>query len=630
MKSSFKFVLAIAVAAIAVSVCGVVGVMIYRTTPEYSLSQAEKYITGYNYRKAIPQLEKYLLEVPTDEDGWIKLAETYNFLGKPEMAKNALMRASNSTDSEKIARKLTELDTTGTIVPTEIPVAPVTAEEDDGTPEDVPETEAEKAARMLENVVNNGAEPDMAMMKKITELSICINGEKYIVYDDERVDLNINKQVPDISFMKYCSETEVLNLSVNSIDDISPLINLVKLKRLKLSYNRISDVTPLTRLTNLELLWLEGNNISDISPIAGLKNLKELNVSKNKIRDISVLAELKGLFVLAIGNNPVEDYSCLNELPALQVKDIEIPQTTTVADTYYVPPTTTAPEATEEIHGYSASEIAKMLEKHINDGKTLDKDMCAEITGFKASNTDSKKCVVYCSGDSAEFSLDDVLSDISFIKHFTNITELNLSNNDIVDISPLKNLKKLTALNIEENQILSISALGDLTNLKDLRMGGNSVTKLAPLKSLVNLTRLEIKDCGRITDISVTGNLTKLKRLVITGGDISDISVVKKLKKLQHLNLSSNRISDISSLSKLTNLEYLNLGGNVIVDITSIESLTGLTELDLSYNGLSSVSSLKKFKNLKTLNIVHNNINRSYITTLKQALPNCKIYTDYD
>ena len=64
---------------------------------------------------------------------------------------------------------------------------------------------------------------------------------------------------------------------------------------------------------------------------------------------------------------------------------------------------------------------------------------------------------------------------------------------------------------------------------------------------------------NRIVDISPLRNLTKLRVLVIDGGD--------------------GRISDLSPLSKLTNLKDLDIGNCKISDLSSLEGLTQLRDL---------------------------------------------------
>ncbi|MCL1832108.1 MAG: leucine-rich repeat domain-containing protein [Oscillospiraceae bacterium] len=114
----------------------------------------------------------------------------------------------------------------------------------------------------------------------------------------------------------------------------------------------------------------------------------------------------------------------------------------------------------------------------------------------------------------------------------TNVTSLQLGNNQISDLTPLVKLTSMQMLDLDGNDIVDISSLSSLTNLGYLRLGHNQVTDLSPLINLPNLG---------------TG----------FGG----------------LSLNNNQITDISPLASITNLRWLNLEGNQITDLTPLENL---------------------------------------------------------
>ena len=95
-----------------------------------------------------------------------------------------------------------------------------------------------------------------------------------------------------------------LNLSNNSITDISPLSGLMGLRILTLDYNLIRDISALSGLTSLTTLQLFGTSITDISPLSGLMGLTDLFLHNNSITDISALSGLTSLTYLELSNNP--------------------------------------------------------------------------------------------------------------------------------------------------------------------------------------------------------------------------------------------------------------------------------------------------------------------------------------
>ncbi len=130
------------------------------------------------------------------------------------------------------------------------------------------------------------------------------------------LDLSRNT-ISDISLLGSLTALTALELSQNAITDISVLKKLTKLRWLFLSHNAISDISPLKNLTALKHLWLGGNAIKDISALEKLTKLKKLWLSRNAISDISVLEKLTPLTALWLDGNAISDVSALEGLISL-------------------------------------------------------------------------------------------------------------------------------------------------------------------------------------------------------------------------------------------------------------------------------------------------------------------------
>ena len=146
------------------------------------------------------------------------------------------------------------------------------------------------------------------------------------------------------------------------------------------------------------------------------------------------------------------------------------------------------------------------------------------------------------------------VADLSGLEHLVNITELDLTQNQVTDLSPIASLTKLTSLDLAQNDITDIS----------------------PLTSLTNLTFLRIQD-NLVTDISPLAGLTKLTELNLWTNEISDISPLAALTDLAKINLTKNKISDLSPLASLTNVTRLELITNEITDLSPLLQ-TGFAE----------------------------------------------------
>jgi internalin A len=131
----------------------------------------------------------------------------------------------------------------------------------------------------------------------------------------------------------------------------------------------------------------------------------------------------------------------------------------------------------------------------------------------------------------------------------------------------------LTSLDARERGIQDLTGLELATNLTFLQLFDNQVTDLSPLSSLASLFTLWAQ-FNQISDVSPLSSLTSLRSLSLIGNQISDVSPLSSLTGLTSLSLSSNQISDISSLSSLTNLISLTLGNNQISDVSPLSALS--------------------------------------------------------
>ena len=128
-----------------------------------------------------------------------------------------------------------------------------------------------------------------------------------------------------------------------------------------------------------------------------------------------------------------------------------------------------------------------------------------------------------------------------------NLTELNLSEKDIVDLKPLASFTKLTTLNLSsvntptppDRAIVDVQPLANLTNLTELYLFRNQIVDIKPLAGLTNLTSLGLSS-NQIVDINPLSKLTNLTELHIYRNKIVDPKPLTELTKLKKLNLSDN------------------------------------------------------------------------------------------
>jgi hypothetical protein len=108
--------------------------------------------------------------------------------------------------------------------------------------------------------------------------------------------LSLSKFKIDLSFVKFCTNLEEINIGCYNEVNIDSLKNNTKLKKIIANGNKIANIEALYTHTNLEVLNIENNPCCSLKPIAHLKNLKKIDV--DLIED-----EIDALMILK--NNPI-------------------------------------------------------------------------------------------------------------------------------------------------------------------------------------------------------------------------------------------------------------------------------------------------------------------------------------
>ena len=272
-----------------------------------------------------------------------------------------------------------------------------------------------------------------------------------------------NANIRNLTGLEFAISLIELDLSRNSITDVSALSDLTNLIWLNLYLNAITDVSALSGLTSLNTLILSHNAITDVSALSGLTNLKRLFLHNNSIRDVSALSGLTNLNTLTLSFNSISDVSSLSGLTSL----IRL-----------------------ELSGNSISNVSAL------SGLTNLQDLSLR---------------------------NNAITDVSVLSGLTNLGDLYLSGNSISDVSVLSGLTNLRNLGLAENNITDVSALSGLTNLTWLNLGNNSISDVSVLSGLTNLTWL---DLGRnsISDVSALSGLTNLGELYLSSNRISDLA----------------------------------------------------------------------------------------------------------
>ena len=435
-------------------------------------------------------------------------------------------------------------------------------------------TGLEQATNLVELVIVQNHVNDLAPLSGLTALT--------------HLNLNGNNLV-EVSPLSGLTRLEFLSLSDTNVVDLSPLTDLVALRTVIL-YQAVAlvDISPLARLPELRRLGLTGswnvdfsqlaeftglsrldlgnNRITDLSPLGGLDGLTSLLLGGNEISDLSPLAGLEKLETLGLRANPLDDISVLTGMPELEVVDIRM---TGVED---LTPLTDL------------------------DLRTLD-------VGWTPLSLDDVLALPNARGLVRLGAPGLGVRDVSGLRGFDALEELDLDENGVSDIAPLAGLP-LPRIRLAQNDVADIAPLVVAERWAaacrahcsiDLR--GNPLDTAALGE---HIPRLEAWGVNvRYTEDQVHIADPVLRRLfrqqLAIGGRLIDDPVAEDDvgPGLQRTIYGFNAgVSDLAGLEPVAGRVYLFLGSNAIADVSPLAGQEGLAALDLSRNLVSDLGPL--------------------------------------
>jgi PKD repeat protein len=158
------------------------------------------------------------------------------------------------------------------------------------------------------------------------------------------------------------------------------------------------------------------------------------------------------------------------------------------------------------------------------------------------------------------------------VSEVATLTVLVASEKGIVRLDGLEHFTGLTTLDLSMNQISDLTPLAGLTRLVVLDLGQNQISDLLPLAGLIQLLELKLWT-NRINDLSALEKLIQLIELDLSGNRISDLSSLVGLDQLIELDLDSNQITDVTPLLELDKLQVVVLQSNNELSDTTYDSL---------------------------------------------------------
>lgn len=296
--------------------------------------------------------------------------------------------------------------------------------------------------------------------------SVVSLGGKTFDIDSESIVLT-DAGISDISALAACRHLKYLDLSGNSISDITPLMSLPSLETLVISNNIVSNLYPLMGMGSLRCLHLEYNPVSDITALTALGHLSELYLTGDSISSYDGLSQLNYLETLDLTNTGLtnEQLSSLSSCFSLRLLTVE---------------------DNPELTGNAVDALKKTLKNcHVTHSRL---PYTVTIGGREYLDNVTE---LELSGQN--------ITDILTLTGFKSLVRLDLSNNAVSNIYALESLqapRDLTYLNLADNQVTDINPIAGLKCLETLDLSGNRIATINPLLYLTNLKELFLYNCG--------------------------------------------------------------------------------------------------------------------------------------
>ena len=276
---------------------------------------------------------------------------------------------------------------------------------------------------------------------------------------------NPNPAITDLSGL----ETAVNLKSLSLADIVAPLGPVAALKNLKeLSIGSNSDsLAPLAQSESIEFIWFDYWYVpADLSPLTKVTNLKRLKIEFVDYFevDFASIGSIPNLETLELSSHPenfftdsVVDIAGLGN--ATSLKSLSFGGLT--------------------LANLSAiSELTELRSLSLFSGKTelSNINFVAPLTKLETLRVGSTF------GGSRPGAKG--LSDISVLANLTELSKLDLTENNVSNISSLANLTKLSELNLSYSNVSDISALANLTELRELDLTENNISDISVLLAL--------------------------------------------------------------------------------------------------------------------------------------------------
>lgn len=339
---------------------------------------------------------------------------------------------------------------------------------------------------------------------------------------------------------------ECLTVDYRSLEDISALLSLPKLKALALvNCDSVTDYSTLMSLTGLEYLSIQSDQLKTIDFIKVMPNLTSLSIEDSQITKLDALETCPELTSLYLMNNyNVTDYSVISKLTKLS----------------------------ELTFSASYDDVLPSLTS-LTQLEYLTMDGVRDITLLKDAVNVTYLCMMDCSGWELENITAMTELQTLIINDFASLTE---------SVEPLTHLPKLEILDLRETSIFgNMEEIFGIPTLRHLYLDdcqvGIDFTQIPTNENLEILSMNDIRvlvdpsynsgtrvDIGQHSDMF--NHFPNLTELYVASWQLENIDFVTNLPYLQYLDITNNSVTSLKPLESLNYFNTVWCGQNSILE----------------------------------------------------------------
>jgi formylglycine-generating enzyme required for sulfatase activity len=329
-------------------------------------------------------------------------------------------------------------------------------------------------------------------------------------------------------FLPSLTNLVSLNLSANSLTNVSLPGGMTKLFSLLIGVNALTQITLPSDLTQLEELDLQGNQLTSFTLPPGLTGLGVLDLTFNALTNVSLPDGLTNLDLLRLSENSLTNFTVPTGLSRLTQLYLDQNQLTSF----------TLPVGVTNLH---------VLDFTFNQ-----------------------------------------LTNLNLPADLRNLISMDLSFNQLTSLNLPANLTGLALFQARSNRLTNFNLPPDLTALTLLDIGENQLQSVNLPAGLGHLINLRLSGNTNLTSLTLPVGMTNLSGIFLRFNGLTNLTLPSDLNRLHDLDVLGNRLTSLTLPPGMTNLANLFLSGNQLTTLTLPPDMTHLTSLVLNGNPLTA------------------------------------------